>query len=76
MNRILSEGIAAKGYEFAMAPQTNMSFVMFPKEMAAALAEKVMFETYPIVTDTHQCVRLVTSWGTTEDEIREFLSII
>ena len=76
MAQALAEGIAAKGYEFAIPPQTNLLFPMFEKELVQRLAEDVMFETYPIVTDTHQCIRLVTSWGTTEDEIEEFLKLI
>lgn len=76
MAQILAEGIEAKGYEFAIPPQTNLLFPLFTKQKAKELEEKVMFETYPIVTDTHQCIRLVTSWGTTEQEIREFLKLI
>lgn len=76
MAGMLAEGIASRGYGFAIPPQTNLLFPMFPKELARRLAETVMFETYPIVTDTHQCIRLVTSWGTTEKEIKAFLELI
>ncbi len=76
MNRLLSDGIEKKGYEFTMPPQTNMSFVMFEKDMVKELADKVMFETYPIETKTHQCIRLVTSWGSTKEEIEGFLELI
>lgn len=72
----LAEGIAAKGYEFYVPQETNMVFAMFPKELAEFLATKVMFETYPVVTDTHQCIRLVTSWGTTQEEVKAFLELI
>ncbi len=76
MNSMLAEGIKAKGYEFAMPPETNMSFVMFEKEQVRELAKKVMFETYPIVTKTHQCIRLVSSWATSEAEVKAFLELI
>lgn len=76
MSKLLREGLAAKGYEFVFKPQTNMAFPMVEKKLTADLARNVMFETYPVVTDTHQCIRLVTSWGTTEDEISEFLKLI
>ena len=72
----LAKGIAGKGYEFYLPQETNMVFPMFPKEQAEFLATKVMFETYPVVTDTHQCIRLVTSWGTTKEEIKAFLELI
>ncbi|NLD19699.1 MAG: aminotransferase class V-fold PLP-dependent enzyme [Clostridiales bacterium] len=72
----LAEGIKAKGYEFVIPPETNLIFPLFPKELAAELATRVMFETWPYVTDTHQAIRLVTSWGTEENEIKEFLKLI
>jgi len=72
----LAEGIAAKGYGFYVPQETNMVFPMFPKELAEFLATKVMFETYPVVTETHQCIRLVTSWGTLQDELDAFLELI
>ena len=76
MATMLAEGIAEKGYEFYVPQETNMAFVMFPKELVEFLATKVMFETYPVVTDTHQCIRLVTSWGTTQKEVEAFLELI
>jgi len=76
MAQKLADGVREKGYELAFPHQTNMVYPMFPKKQAEELAEKVMFETYPIVTDTHQTIRLVTSWGTTEDEIKGFLELI
>ena len=76
MAGMLAKGIAGRGYEFFVPQETNMVFAMFPKEMAEFLATKVMFETYPVVTETHQCIRLVTSWGTTQEEVEAFLKLI
>ena len=76
MANMLAKGIAEKGYEFYVPQETNMVFAMFPKDLAEFLATKVMFETYPVVTETHQCIRLVTSWGTTQKEIEAFLELI
>ena len=76
MAQKLADGVREKGYELAFPHQTNMVYPMFTKEDAARLAEKVMFETYPIVTETHQTIRLVTSWGTTEEEVEGFLELI
>ena len=76
MAKMLVDGLAAKGYQFEIPPQTNLLFPMIPKELEERLREEVMYETWPVVTDTHQCIRLVTSWGTTEEEIRDFLELI
>lgn len=72
----LADGIAAKGYEFAIPPQTNMIFPLFPKETVKELSEKVMFEGWQFSTATHESIRLVTSWGSTDEEIDAFLELI
>lgn len=74
--KMLADGISAKGYEFAIPPQTNMIFPLFPKEMVSELEKKVMFEGWRFSSETHACIRLVTSWGTTEEEIKKFLELI
>ena len=72
----LADGIAAKGYEFVIPPQTNMLFPIFPKEKTEELKENVKFEGWPYQSETHAAVRLVTSWGSTEEEIDAFLELI
>lgn len=72
----LADGIAAKGYEFAIPPQTNMLFPLFTKETVKELSENVMFEGWQYPSETHAAIRLVTSWGTTEEEIDAFLELI
>lgn len=72
----LADGIIAKGYEFAIPPQTNMIFPLFPQELVEKLSKEVMFEGWQFSTDTHQSIRLVTSWGSTEEEIDAFLEMI
>ena len=76
MAQMLVEGLSAKGYQFEIPPQTNLIFPMIPKDLEAKLSRQVMYETWPVVTPTHQCIRLVTSWGTTEEEIRAFRELI
>lgn len=83
MARLLADGIRAKaaadpskGYEFIAPFETNMIFILVPKEMVPQLAEKAAFETYPVMTDTHQGIRLVTSWATTEEEVNAFLDLL
>ena len=72
----LADGIAAKGYEFAIPPQTNMLFPLFTKEKVEELRENVMFEGWQYPSETHAAIRLVTSWGTTEEEVDAFLKLI
>ena len=72
----LANGITAKGYEFAIPPQTNMLFPLFTKEKVKELSENVMFEGWQYPSETHAAIRLVTSWGTTEEEVDAFLELI
>ncbi|MBQ3611595.1 MAG: aminotransferase class V-fold PLP-dependent enzyme [Firmicutes bacterium] len=72
----LADGISAKGYEFAIPPQTNMLFPLFTKEKVEELRENVMFEGWQYPSETHAAIRLVTSWGTTEEEVDAFLKLI
>ena len=76
MAQKLVDGIRAKGYEFEIPPQTNLIFVLIPKEKEKQLSEKVMYETWPVVTETHQAIRLVTSWGTREEEVDALLELL
>lgn len=74
--KILAEGIETKGYEFVIRPETNMLFPIFPKDLVNKLSKEVMFETWTYTTDTHKSIRLVTSWGTTKEEVDAFLKLI
>ena len=76
MAKILSDGIKAKGYEFAIPPETNLVFPYFPAELIAAFDGKVKFEPYHLKKDGLKSIRLVTSWATTEEEVKAFLNLI
>lgn len=75
MAKLLAEGIRAKGYEFAQEPQSNLIFPIFSKPLVEALSQEVMFECWGGDEDT-TVIRLVTSWGTREEEIHAFLELI
>lgn len=75
MAKLLAEGIRAKGYEFAQEPQSNLIFPIFPKPLVEELSRKVMFERWGGDENT-AVIRLVTSWGTREEEIYAFLELI
>ncbi len=76
MAKKLADAITAKGYEFYIKPESNQIFPIFPKELVAELEQKVSFEKWQYSTETHECIRLVASWGTTEEEVNAFLELI
>ena len=72
----LADGIKKAGYRFAVEPATNLIFPIFPNPLIEELQTKVMFEGWRPYSDGTSAIRLVTSWGSTEEEIQEFLSLI
>ncbi len=75
MAQKLAQGLEKKGYSFDQPPTTNMVFPIFPGEQVDQLESRVLFEGWKDFGDTRS-IRLVTSWGTTQEEIEEFLSYV
>lgn len=73
---MLAEGIKKAGYTFAVEPATNLIFPVFPDALIEDLRKKVMFEGWQSYGDGTSAIRLVTSWGTAEQEILDFLDLI
>jgi threonine aldolase len=72
----LAEGIKKAGYRFAVEPATNLIFPIFPNSLIEELQKKVMFEGWRPYPDGTSAIRLVTSWGSTEEEVNDFLRLI
>ena len=67
----VKEMFRAKGYRFYLNSPSNQQFVVMTKEQADALAKNIQF-TYFGQTDTGDVIaRFVTSWSTTEEELKE-----
>jgi len=76
MATMLAEGIKKAGYHFAVEPATNLIFPIFPNTLIEDLQKKVMFEGWRPYKDGTSAIRLVTSWGSTEEEVQTFLRMI
>lgn len=72
----LREGIAAAGYSFDGTSTTNQIFPIFPTEMVRKLEEDFFFYDWAPYDENHRVVRLVTSWGTTDEDVDAFLDAI
>lgn len=72
----LAQGIKKAGYRFAVEPATNLIFPVFPDSLVDQLKSKVMFEGWRTYKDGTSAIRLVTSWGSTKQDIDEFLALI
>ena len=70
----LRDGIAALGYPFPVASPSNQQFPVMPNAVVEALnAKGYEFEIDHPVDEDHTCIRLVTSWATTESAVEAFL---
>lgn len=70
----LSEGIENLSYKFLTDSSTNQIFPIFPNIIIEKLEKIYGFYVWIKVDSSNSAVRLVTSWATKEEAIKEFLS--
>ena len=70
MARMLYQELLALGFEFTQSPDANILLLKMQVEMVEQLLQKHFFYVWD--ENTHE-IRLVTSWDTTEEDIRSFL---
>jgi threonine aldolase len=58
------------GFKMAYDSPTNQQFVILPKKVKEALMKKVMFEVWAPIDDDNLVCRFVTSWATTDEDIK------
>ncbi len=58
------------GFAMACASPTNQQFVIMSHSQIEALSQDVIFEFWEKKDETHDVVRFVTSWATSEDQLR------
>ncbi len=76
MAKKLREGIAACGYEFDGTSTTNQIFPIFPTGMVRELEKEFFFYDWAAAGEGKRVIRLVTSWGTTEEDVDAFLNAL
>ena len=72
----LKEGIAACGYEFYGTSPTNQIFPIFPTEMVRELEKDFFFYDWAPAGEGKRVIRLVTSWGSTDEDVDAFIEAI
>ncbi|WP_353485841.1 threonine aldolase family protein [Apilactobacillus xinyiensis] len=76
MAKIVKQGFLKKGYRPYLASATNQQFFIVEDTKIAALAKKVKFARWLRYDDTHSVIRFSTCWATTEDSVKELLTLI
>lgn len=70
MARMLHQELLALGFEFTQSPDANILLLKMAPEMVEQLLQSHFFYIWD---ENTQEIRLVTSWDTTEEDIRSFV---
>lgn len=73
MATLLKNGIRDCGYDFWIDSPTNQIFPILPNDIIDKLSEEYSFYVWSKVDDKNSAIRLVTSWATKEEAVREFI---
>lgn len=72
----LEKGIKEAGYEFWVPHQTNQLFVIMKNEQIAELEKDFFFYTWCPYDENRSVIRLVISWGTTEEDVEALINAL
>jgi len=76
MADIIRAGMERGGVPQFIATTTNQVFPVITREQEKALCEKVEFEHWGDVDETHVAIRFVTSWATTQEDARALAAMM
>ena len=65
-----------RGYDFYIDSPTNQQFVIIGNEEVERLQDKVSFTHWGLIDEHHTICRFVTSWSTTDDDIKELAAFL
>ena len=68
--------LTEKGYRFALSSPTNQIFIVLDRERAKALSEQVELSFFEAFDDTHDVMRICTSWATTDQDVDRLIGIL
>lgn len=72
--QVTQKRIKIMGYEMLVDSQSNQLFPILPNAIIERLSQKYLFHIWKEMSSTHSCIRLVFSWATVEEKVREFLN--
>lgn len=74
--KLLADGMAELGIPMLIDSPSNQLFPVLPNTVVKQLEEQVSFEYWSAVDDTHSCIRFVTAWHTTKEEVEALLTLL
>lgn len=72
----LKAGIEKMGYGFLVDSPTNQIFPILPNDLIKKLEEDFFFYVWEPVDENTSAIRLVTSWGSSDDDVDAFLNAL
>ncbi len=72
----LTQGLVEKGYPLYAHSPTNQLFPILPKEKIQELKRRFTFEFIASVDESHDAVRFVTAWGSTDEAVDALLAAL
>ncbi|MBI9011337.1 MAG: low specificity L-threonine aldolase [Clostridiales bacterium] len=76
MADLLREGIKDSGHEFDLETSTNQLFPIMPIQIIEVLEKKFSFYRWQSIDADRSVIRLVTSWATNEEAVKEFIELL
>lgn len=74
MADILREGL--KDFPMYVESSTNQVFPILPNRLIEQLQKEYSFNIMEQIDENHHCIRLVTSWATSKEAVKEFVEKI
>ncbi|MBO7184548.1 MAG: aminotransferase class V-fold PLP-dependent enzyme [Oscillospiraceae bacterium] len=72
----LSAGLQALSIPMLIDSPSNQLFPILPNAVVEALKDQVSFEVWSAADENHTCIRFVTAWHTTEQEVDALLALL
>jgi len=72
----LFEGLGQLGYEFEIETESNQVFPVVSNSELARLGERIEFEVWNRLGASRSSIRFVTTWQTTEDDVKAVLELM
>ena len=73
MAQLMADALRKAGHDFLAESPSNQIFPILPDALVEKLQRNWDFYVWQRVDATHSAVRLVTSWATPEEAVREFI---
>ena len=72
----MKEMLTGKGYRLYIDSPTNQQFVVIDNHKVKQLEQQVQFTHWGPLDNEHTICRFVTSWATTDDDLRTLEGIL